>query len=410
MGYFKDTIKGITWVGAFRATSRLIAFARTAIIARILLPAQFGIFGIAGLILALLETLTETGINIFLVQEEKDVDSYINTAWVVAIIRGVLISISILILTPLIVKFFHVPEARNVLFLTSVVPLLRGFINPSIAKFQKELRFKKEFWFKFLVYFVESVVAIILAIITKNAISFIWGMIAGASLEILLSFLIIRPVPKFSFEAIKVKKIVHRGKWVTAFGIFDYLFQNTDDLVVGKVLGKSSLGVYQVAYKISSLPITEVAQVFSRVTFPVYKKISKDKERLKRAFMKTTLGICMLVIPFGIGIFVFAKQIVFILLGSNWTEAVPVLKVLSLYGVVRGIFYPMMAVFLALQKQRYVTVVTLMGILGLGVSIIPLVNKFGIVGAGISTVVGTLSTVPVIIFYLFKVLGENDKT
>lgn len=407
MGYLKDTIKGVSWVGAYRASSRLIAFVKTAIIARILLPAQFGIFGIAGLVLTLLETLTETGINIFLVQEEDDVDSYINTAWVVSIVRGVLIALAMIFLTPFIVSFFRVPEAKNILFLTSLVPLLRGFINPATAKFQKELMFDKEFRFKLPIYIIESVVAVALAFLTHEASSFIWGMIAGATIEILLSFIIVRPVPRFSFEAIKIKRVVDRGKWITAFGAFDYLFQNLDDFTVGKLLGKSPLGFYQVAYKISSLPISEVANVFSRVTFPIFRKISKDKKRLKKAFIKTTLGTSALVIPFGAVIFLFSKQIVLILLGNNWLAAVPVLKVLSLYGVIRGVFYPMMAVFLALQKQQYVTLVTLVGILGLGLSIVPLVNRFGIVGAGISTLVGSLATAPIIVYYLFKIFKED---
>lgn len=407
MGYLKDTIKGVSWVGAYRASSRLIAFVKTAIIARILLPAQFGIFGIAGLVLTLLETLTETGINIFLVQEEDDVDSYIDTAWVVSIVRGVLIALAMIFLTPFIVSFFRVPEAKNILFLTSLVPLLRGFINPATAKFQKELMFDKEFRFKLPIYVIESVVAVALAFFTREASSFIWGMIAGATIEILLSFIIVRPVPRFSFEAIKIKRVVDRGKWITAFGAFDYLFQNLDDFTVGKLLGKSPLGFYQVAYKISSLPISEVANVFSRVTFPIFRKISKDKKRLKKAFIKTTLGTSALVIPFGAIIFLFSKQIVLILLGNNWLAAVPVLKVLSLYGIIRGVFYPMMAVFLALQKQQYVTLVTLVGILGLGLSIVPLVNRFGIVGAGISTLVGSLATAPIIVYYLFKIFKED---
>ena len=402
MGYLKDTIKGIAWVGIFRVSSRIVAFARIAIIARVLLPAQFGIFGVAGLVLTLLETLTITGINVFLVQEKENIDLYIDTAWVISIIRGTLIAILILLITPLIINFFHIPEARNVLLLMSIVPFLRGFINPSIVKFQRELQFKKEFWFKFPIYLIESAVLIVLAIVTRSAVSFVWGMIAGVFFEIVLSFLFTAPRPKLSFDKIKMKKIINRGKWVTAFGVFDYLFQNTDDLVVGKILSKSSLGIYQVAYKISSLPITEIAHVFSRVTFPVYRKISEDKDRLKRALLKTTLGVSALVIPFGTIIFIFAEQIVYILLGPNWTTAVPVLRILSLYGIIRGIFYPMLSVFLALQKQRYVSVVTLTGFLGLGISIIPLVNRFGIIGAGVSTVIGSLLTVPVVMYYLTK--------
>lgn len=406
-GYFRKAFWGVSWVGALRLAIRLLGLARMAILARILLPAQFGVYAIAVLILALLESLTETGINVFLVQEEKDIDSYVSTAWIVSILRGLIISLLIVILTPLAVSFFHSENARNILLLTGLIPLIRGFINPAVAKFQKELEFNKEFRYKFPVYLVDCLVAIILSVITKNPVSLIWGLIAGAAFEVFLSFSLVKPVPGFVFEKEKVKKVIGRGKWVTAYGIFDYLFQNLDDLTVGRFLSQSSLGIYQVAYKIASLPTTEIAQVFGRVTFPVYRKIADDRQRLKRAFIKTTLGISALAIPFGIFIFVFTKPLVLILLGENWIEVAGVLRILVIYGTLRAIFYPMMAVFLAVKKQEYVTAATLAGIVGLALSVVPLVLKYGLIGAGMSAVVGSLTAVPVIAYYLNKVFQKR---
>ena len=137
MGYFKDTLKGVSWMGGLRATTRLFAFIKIAILARILSPSQFGLFGIALLILSLLETLTETGINIFLIQEKEELEKYNDTAWFVSIIRGALISGLIFIFAKLIVIFFRSPDAYSLLLLISLVPLLRGFINPAIVKYQK---------------------------------------------------------------------------------------------------------------------------------------------------------------------------------------------------------------------------------------------------------------------------------
>lgn len=406
MGYLKDTIKGVTWVGAFRGFTRVIAFAKTAILARILIPAQFGLFGITTLVLAFLEILVETGINVFLIQEKDNIDEYINTAWVVSIIRGVVISLIIFLAAKPVSIFFKSPGSQNLLYFMALVPLIRGLINPSVVKFQKELRFNKEFWFKSTIFLFDAGVTVIFVLTVRSAIGLVWGLIAGAILEVVLSFIYIRPIPKLSFETVKMKRIISRGKWITGAGIFQYLFRQGDDAVVGRIMGASSLGLYQVAYKISSLPISEVADVIARVTFPVYMKISKDKKRFRNAFYKTIFVVSVLVIPFGLVIFFFSREIILVILGDKWLEAVPVLKVLSIYGVIRAIINPSLTVFLAVKKQELVTFITFISVLGLAVSIIPLVIKFGMVGAGISTIVGSLASLPFVIYYSWKVLFE----
>jgi len=406
MGYLKDTVKGVTWVGAFRGVTRVIAFGKTAILARILVPAQFGLFGIASLALAFLEMLVETGINVFLVQEKDGIDKYIDTAWVVSIIRGIIISSIVFIVARPVSIFFKSTGSLTLLYLIAIVPFIRGFINPSLVKLQKDLKFKKEFWLRSVIFIFDAGVTIVWALTMRTATSLVWGLIAGAALEVLLSFMFTRPIPKFSFEKAKAKRIVNRGKWMTGAGIFQYLFRQGDDAVVGKILGTSSLGLYQVAYKISSLPISEVADVISRVTFPVFTKISKDKKRLKDAFYKTLLAVSVLVVPLGLVIFFFSREIILIILGDNWLEAASVLNVLSIYGITRAMINPSLTVFLATKKQELVTLITFISILGLAASIVPLVIKFGIVGAGISTIVGTLVSLPFVVYYSWKVLSD----
>ena len=209
MGYKRDAIKGMSWLGSLRIATRIVSFFRTILLARILSPTQFGLFGIASLVLIFIETLTETGINIFLIQEDEKLDNYVNTAWVVSIFRGFIIFISILILSPLIAFFFNTPDAIPLLLLISIVPFIRGFINPSVAKFQKELQFSKEFQYRFITFVVDSLVAIVTAIVLKTALSIVFGLVAGALVEVFLSFLMVKPLPKFSFDGKKVKYVVN---------------------------------------------------------------------------------------------------------------------------------------------------------------------------------------------------------
>lgn len=390
-------------MGGFRVASRLVALLRTVILARILLPDQFGLYGIATLVLAFLEVFTETGINVFLIQQKEKLEEFIDTAWLVSIGRGFIIAILVLVSSPFVVKFFNAPGALNLLLLISLVSAIRGFISPARVKFQKELEFSKEFWIRMAIFTFDSTTAIVVALITRTPESLVWGLIAGSVMEVVLTHALIKPRPKFAFKSETFKRIISRGKWITGAGIFEYLFRQGDDIVVGKLLGETSLGYYQMAYKIATLPVTEVADVFGKVTLPVYTKISEHKEELKDALIKTTLATAVLVLPGGLVLIAFTKLAVSIVLGEVWLPIVPVLKVLVIYAITRALVNPARTVFLAVDKQEYLTIVTFVGIVVLAISIFPLSAAYGLVGVGISTIVASLASMPLVFYYTLKI-------
>lgn len=403
MGYFKETIKGLSWVGALRGLSRALTFLKTIVIARILVPFQFGVFGIVSLILTFLEILTETGVNVILIQEETLSQSYINSAWVVSIFRGILISLLMVLSRVVVASFFHTPEVANLLLLASIIPILRGLINPTIIKFQKELRFDKEFRYRFLIFFVEAAASLILVLINRSVAALVWGMIIGAGFEVILSFLWSKPIPAFSFSKKYFRNLIGRGKWVTFAGIFNYFFSQGDTIAVGRILNTEFLGLYQMAYKISILPITEVTDVVSKVTLPVYIKICGDLERLKTACKKTLMGTFLLVVPLSLLFFFFPKEIVTLILGEKWILSAPALKVLALFVPFRAFSSVAVTLFFSLKKQEYVTKVSFFSFLFLAITVVPLTYKLGIVGAGISVVISSVLVTPLVIYYLFKI-------
>lgn len=407
MGYFKTTVSGISWSAAGRWFIRGLTLIRVIILARILLPSQFGTFGIATLVLGLTEVFTETAINYFLVQEKTEVDKYIDTAWVISVIRGIVIGLFLFLLSPLISSFFNSPDALPVLQLMSIVPLIRGFINPSIVKFQKDFQFKKEFWVKSLLFLSDAGTAVLLALIFKNSLSLVAGMLVSAIFEVAVSFYLFTPRPKFKFDSRIAGNILHRGKWITFAGIFNYLYQNGDNLVVGKLLGETSLGFYDYAYKLSSLPISEVSDVVARVSFPVYVKIGHDISRLRRAFLKTSLAVSGISVLMGLFLFIFSREIIVFILGPKWQPAIPALRVLSLCGVAKSITGTIYPLFLATKRQDYITWVTLVSCLGLGFSIFPLVHMWGIVGAGVAAIIGAFTSLPLSLYLMSRIFAHE---
>lgn len=404
MGYTKDFIKGISWVGGLRGINRVGVYIRTLIVARLLTPSQVGVFGLATLVFALIELLTETGINIFLIQRKEEIDKYLDTAYVTSILRGFLIGIVLFLLSPLIASFFHAPEVLLLMRILSITPILRGFINPAVVGFVKDLTFHKEFGYRTSIFLVETLTSIILVVIYKSPLALVLGLVAGALFEVIISHLFVRPLPNFRFDKTIFGQVVHSGKWLTANGIFTYLYQNFDNIVVGRMLGTASLGIYDYAYTLSMIPITEVADVITLVSFPLFVKISQEKGRLQAAFLKTFGVVLAIVVPISLILFLFPTEIISIVLGPQWLGGVPVLKVLAILGMLRALMSAASSPLYALEKQKTITFTSVISLLGLGVTIVPLVSMYGLVGAGMAAVIGTLLALPFSMYFVFQSL------
>lgn len=408
MGYKKIAFSGISWMMSLNVVVGLLSVIKIATLARLLMPSDFGLLGIALLSLALLELLTETGINVFLIQTKEGLLKYLDSAWVISILRGILIMIIFLISSPLISYFFNSPQALGLLYLISLVPFLRGFINPYEIVFQKELKFNYEFIYRLSLAVMDAGVSIILAVITRSVYSLVWGMIASVSLELLVSFVIIKPRPSFMFKRSQMIEIFHQGKWVTFYGILNYVAENIDDILVGRILGTYSLGIYQLAYKIGNFTVTEVTNVVNQVFFPLYSKIADDVQGFKRVFLKSTFALSLIVIAINVLVILYAKDIILIFLGQKWIAAIVPLQVLAFYSMIRSIVGYPSSFFLALKKQHYVAVMTFTRAIVLSISILPFLYVFGLVGAAYSALLSVIAETPIVLILLYKAFKFNE--
>jgi len=265
------------------------------------------------------------------------------------------------------------------------------------------LQFNKEFWLRFSVFTFDSSVAVVTALVTRQPSALVWGLIAGSVLEVVLTHIFISPRPRLAYRPVLARQILGRGKWVTGARIFQYLFTQGDDVLVGRMLGETSLGFYQMAYRIATLPITEVADVLGKVTFPVYSRISEDLMRLRDAYLKTTLVVTSLVVPAGALLITFTEPIVNLVLGETWLPIVPVLKVLTVYAVIRAIMGPSLTTFLAVKKQEYLTATTFISVFVLALAIFPLISFYGLVGVGLATIIASVASLPLVVYYVVKI-------
>jgi len=127
------------------------------------------------------------------------------------------------------------------------------------------------------------------------------------------------------------------GKWVLGSNISIFLGTHGDDIIVGKILGTTFLGLYQISYKISNITATEITHVISQVAFPTYSIMQDEKYKLKKGFLKTFKFISLFVFPLTVIIFTVIPEFTLIILGQKWEEIIWPTRILAFSGLIRAI-------------------------------------------------------------------------
>jgi O-antigen/teichoic acid export membrane protein len=219
----KRVVRGGIWVFALRITNRGLGFIRTIILARLLAPHDFGLLGVAMLAIATLETFSQTGFQAALIQKKENVESYLDTAWTVSAIRGIVLFLILFLSAPVIAKFFNSPQATLIIRVIAVSTLLSGFRNIGILFFQKELEFNKQFIYELSATLVDITVAISLAIILRNVWVLVWGGLAANFVRLFMSYMLHPYRPRIRFEKEKFQDLFGFGRWVLGSSILVFL-------------------------------------------------------------------------------------------------------------------------------------------------------------------------------------------
>lgn len=352
MGFRKIAIGGVGWIGGLKITNRLVTLIKIAILARLLTPGEFGKFGIAAMALAFFEILTETGVNQALIHSDRKVETIINSAWIISIVRGILISLLILISANPLANFFRDPTIAGLVLLIALVPIIKGFINPMTVIFLKELKFFSEFTFRSILLIIDGIAALVFGFITKNATAFVLALLVSSLAEVILSFMWFKIRPRWKFEVDHLKEILEYGKWITFSGIAFWLSNEMDNLFTGRIFGTAILGIYQNAFKISTLPVTEIAGTVNQVAFPILSKVKHDEIRFRKIFKMSlsfsfAIGMILTLI-----LFIFPDLTVRILLGEQWMAVAPIIRLLAVYGLIRTIESGLQPMFLAQGRPK----------------------------------------------------------
>lgn len=365
-----------------RFVIKILYFIRTVILARLLFPDDFGLFGMAVLAMNVTEVFFQHGFASAIIQKKENVKRYLDTAWTVTLIRNIFLAgLLFFVGAPLAGHFFNNGVVVIFARALAIVFVITGVENIGVILLQKEMRFNRKMFYDLSGVLTEVITVIIAAFFLRSPWALVLAMIANRSAYAIVSYFVYPSYwPRFRVDFEKAKEMFRFGKWIGASGIVLFLVSQGDYLVIGKLLDASSLGFYQLAFALGTLPAVELARSLGVLLFPLYAKIQNDKQLLNTSFIRVSRLVFALIIPASFGLAVLAKETVWFVYGGRWMPMAPVLYMILVLALFKALDFMINPLFMGIGKPKVTTGVLVVQSVIMFSLIIPLTQKYGMVG------------------------------
>ncbi len=324
----RSTVIGASWMVAWRMATRGLGLASTLILARLLLPADFGLVAVATAFAAAIDALSELGLQQALVRRAEPGRELLDTAFTMQAIRGIATGVIIIAGAATTSDWFSEVRLMPILYVLAVVAVAAGFDNIAVVKFQRTLRFDMEFRLLLVPRLLQFVLTVAGALILRDYRALILGIAAGRVARTIMTYWIEPYRPRL--ELSQWRQLAGFSFWSWASSIAYLVWNRCDAFVLGPALGMAQLGIFLLSAEIGLLPTTELVEPATRALYAGVAKAQNhgtDPIALAPSLMAALL---MLVLPIGVGISATSGYVVAALLGPHWAIGRSVIAILSL--------------------------------------------------------------------------------
>lgn len=332
-GLAARTVRGMAWAYGSYIGGRLLVLLSTVILARLLVPADFGVVALALTFMVFLDTVKDLGLGqALIVVPDNRLAAAAQTAFWGSIVLGAGLSTATALIAPLAAGFFGEPLLGGLLAVLGLNFLLRSFGATHLALARRSLDFRSRTISETSDVFTRGIVSVSLALAGAGAWSLVIGYLAGTTAALLAIWWRVRWRPRLRPSTAHLREMLTFGGLLTFVDVGQAFAHEIDYLFIGRVLGAAPLGQYSIAFRLPELLVINLAIVAGVVLFPAYAKL--DRDRLAEAFLVSLRYTALLVLPVAVGLGLLAEPIVLTLFGDQWRPAIPVMQVLCAYAVV----------------------------------------------------------------------------
>jgi lipopolysaccharide exporter len=321
------TFVGVAWLILWRLLTRVIGLGSTLILARVLVPADFGLLGMATAFSASIDALSVLGIQEALVRRRGDDTTIYDTAFTMQLGRSILTAAILVIAAPLASAWFKEPRLTSVLVVLAATSLISGFENIGIIEYRRSLRFDVQFKLLLWPRILQVVVTIALALALKSFWALLWGMFISKVARTVMTYFLHPYRP--SLRILEWRELAGFSFWTWATGLASLIWDRCDPFVLGPRLGAANLGLFLIAADTALLPVTEVVAPASDALSTGFAVAQKDGHSSAHLGTKVAATLMLVLTPLVITISCASGDIVEVLLGPKWQAAQPLIAILT---------------------------------------------------------------------------------
>ncbi len=306
-----------------------LGLASTAILARLLMPSDFGLIAMAATLTNLLLPFADVGLSALTVQIRSLTETQATTLFWINVGLGLAITALLIGLAPGVAWFYEEPELVAPTVALALAFAVGGLGVQHSALLRRQMRF-------------ESLAVVQVCSLTMGVAAGVAGALAGAGYWALVFMSLAQQVayvtgawlvsgwrPGFSFRYDSIRPMLSFGAGLTGFRVLTYLANNADNVVIGRVVGTTALGLYSKAYSLLLLPVRRVRGPAAEVVVPALSRLQDDTARFRDYYLKAITLVTAVGMPLVASLFVFAQEAVLLVLGPQWQESVPLFQALA---------------------------------------------------------------------------------
>lgn len=356
-----ETRRGVAWSTATFVATRVVGFAATAALARLLTPDEFGVVAVILVFVAIVELTSDVGMKAAVVfEQERGLTPRLDVAFTLNLLLAAGLSGFGVACAPVVADFFNLGDRVDLFRLAALNPLLVGLGNVHDATLLRGLKFRRRMVPEVARTIVRSATQITLAVAGLGASALVVGVLAGSVAWSAVLWALTRYRPRLRLDRAVARELLRYGLPASALELLAVIGGRLDIVVIGRVLGDRVLGLYSLAYRVPELLIESVAWTVSRVAFPAF-----ARERVRNEAGLSAMAAEMLrwqalyAAPVAAAMAVLAPPLIVVLFGETWREAAGVLSAIAVATAVGSMSYPVGDILKATGQQRILVFVNI---------------------------------------------------
>jgi len=393
-----------TWVLLQQLVVRGLVAVKFLAIGRLLGPSAIGLASVALLAVAIAEALSDTGLAQAVIQgRAPPTRDQFGAVWTTLATRGLLIALLLVACAPLMDAQFHLGGALGLVQIAALLPLLRGVSSPAYFIAQRDRRFQQIACIEIACACVDCTVGISLALAGAGPYALLLGMMSGETFKGMLTWTTLRPRPPIRLSWAGIGHYLGFSRWIWASSVVNLVINQFDKVMVGKLLGPTQLGAYQMSSRLAQMLLADAALAMAQYLFPTFAAHHRGGPRAAARLFRlyvgaSALGLLVVVIVLRVA----AEPLFSLVLGDAWLPAVPLFRIFVINMAIGALIAVLVSYLRAIGDARAATHASLIQAAVL-IAVVPVAtHRWGVTGIAWAMTVGLASGATWMLYRAFR--------